>query len=297
MNVIIVDGDYERSSSSVEDESMPMISSNPTLLSPIPTNDIKHKNTDPIEPSISSPVHNIKPITPSKTESIINGNNEITPENVWVRIPLNRVNIPNIPVLKKQLETTRPWLLQPKVTSKVSFKVDESSIKEDKQNNHIDSKSKILKEARNELQKEAKNEITKETRTDIKKAQLTDEFHRDRKQKSRKRKRRNSSSSISSHSTISNISQSSKHPRHLSKEVEDSKFKRRKDDSESRSQMENLNLTTTPPTNHEREASRAQVGRTSDPTSPISKPRSSRQYRSYFEPPDEPPDLKKRLVR
>jgi len=36
VNVIIVDGDYERTSSSVEDETMPTIS-NPSLLSPIST--------------------------------------------------------------------------------------------------------------------------------------------------------------------------------------------------------------------------------------------------------------------
>lgn len=36
VNVIIVDGDYERTSSSVEDETMPTISK-PSLLSPIPT--------------------------------------------------------------------------------------------------------------------------------------------------------------------------------------------------------------------------------------------------------------------
>lgn len=301
VNVIIVDGDYERSSSSVEDESMPMISSNPTLLSPIPTNEAKQKSVEPVIKPIVSPVHNIKPITPSKTESVMTDNIDVTQNRIWVRIELTKLNIHCIPALRKKFETSRPWLLgtkaSPKVSPKLSPKIEESVIKEDKQSTQVDSSTKIPKETKSEVPKEVRSEFTKEVRSDVKKPPPTEEFHCDRKHKSKKRKRRNSSSSISSHSTISNLSQSGgRHTKNVSKEVEDSKSKRRKDDSESRSQTENLNLTTTPPTNHEREASRTHVSKNSDPTSPTSKSRSSRQYRSYFEPPDEPPDLKKRLA-
>lgn len=292
---------------------MPVISSNPTLLSPIPPNVVKQKKIEPVLEPKKSPVHIIKPITPSKTEISVNVKTEIPPETIWVKIELNKLNIKTIPALRKHFETTRPWLLEPKIPNKISpkgllGKIEEST-REDKHTN-FGSKAKIMKENINEISKEIikidnvkeeKVDIAKEIRNDVKKPPSSEESHRDRKHKSKKRKRRNSSSSISSHSTISNLSQNSKHTKHILKEVEDSKSKRRKDDVESRSHTENLNLTTTPPTNHERlsnerETSRIQGNRSSDPTLSRSKPRNSRQYRSYFEPPDEPPDLKKRFV-
>lgn len=305
VNVIIVDGDYERSSSSVEDESIPMIT-NPTLLSPITTNEVKNKSAELVTNTVTMPVHpNIKPVTPSKTEPPTTETLNTVMQSLWVRIQLNRLNLNCIPALKKKIEVTRPWLLETKVTPKLSPKIsakpEETVKKEDKPSN-VDCKPKIpkeiktevLKETKSEVAKELRGELVKETKNELKKTPLTDELHRDRKHKSKKRKRRNSSSSISSHSTISNLSQSSKHNKHLIKELEDSKSKRRKEDSESRSQTENLNLTTTPPTNHERETNKTQTSKSSTHTSPASKPRSCRQYRSYFEPPDEPPDLKKR---
>lgn len=294
VNVILVDGYCERSSSSVEDESMPIVSSNPTLLSPLSTNETKIKSMDPVVEQVNLPIHNSKPITPSKTE--LSKNVQI-PEGIFVRIRLNKLNINAIPVLRKQIEKCRPWLLETKNLLKPSLRAAELPTKEEKQSSHVDSKFKILKETRPDASKDnMAKDVKSDVRNDLKKTPLTEESHRDRKYKSKKRKRRNSSSSISSHSTISNLSQNGKHTKHLTKDLEDSKSKRKKDDCESRSQMENLNLTTTPPTNHEREANRAQTTRNSDPISSTSKPRSMRQYRSYFEPPDEPTDLKKRLV-
>lgn len=279
---------------------MPTISSNPALLSPITTNESKIENIEPdTEPTPPLVHQNIKPVTPSKTDSASSDNLR----SIWVRIQLNKLNINSIPALRKQFETTRPWLLEPKTSPKFTPKTEDYSIKEDdKHSSYVDSKINILKQGRSEgvketkcdSNKEIKNEFVKEPRNDIKKLSHSEEYHRERKHKSKKRKRKNSSGSISSHSTISNLSQSSKHVKHSSKDVEDSKTKRRKDDPESRSQTENLNLTTTPPTNHEREASKLQLSKTSDSISPTTKPRSNRQYRSYFEPPDEPADLKKR---
>lgn len=292
VNVIIVDGDYERSSSSIEDETIPMISSNPTLLSPITTNEPKSDNIE-AEPKPPLIHQNIKPVTPSKTDSAISDNLDVTRQSIWVRIQLKKLNLNCIPALRKQFET-RPWLIESKTSPKFMPKTDEYTIKDDKHSSYIDSKTNILKQTRSDEIKETKSDNVKEPKNDGKKLSHSEEYHRDRKHKSKKRKRKNSSSSISSHSTISNLSQSSKHAKHLTKDVEDSKTKRRKDDPESRSQTDNLNLTTTPPTNHEREASRLQLTKISEHISPPAKPRSNRQYRSYFEPPDEPPDLKKR---
>lgn len=302
VNVIIADGDYERSSSSVEDDTIPIISSNPTLLSPITTCESKSENIEPQAELTPTVRQTIKPITPSKTDSTISDNIEGTLKSIWVRIQLSKLNINSIPALRKQVEATRPWLLEPTTSPKFTPKTDEYNIKnEDKHTNYNDSKSNIVKRARGEDHKETKsdnikeikNDVIKEPRNDGKKSSHPEEYHRDRKNKSKKRKRKNSSSSISSHSTISNLSQSSI-AKHTNKDLEDSKTKRRKDDPELRPQTENLNLTTTPPTNHEREACRIPSTKSSDHISPNTKPRSNRQYRSYFEPPDEPPDLKKR---
>lgn len=307
VNVIIVDGDYERSSSSVEDESIPMISSNITLLSPITASEPKTENTEP-EAILAPPIvqQSTKPVTP-KTETAVDDNLNASPQSIWVRIQLSKLNVNCIPALRKQFENTRPWLLEPKIPPKLSPRIipktEDYTMKDDDHHSSlIDSRSNVLKTPRGEVlkdnksdqNKDAKNDHIKEARNEVKKISHPGDHHRDRKHKSKKRKRRNSSSSISSHSTISNLSQSSRHNKHLPKEPDDSKSKRRKDDSESRSQTENLNLTTTPPTNHEREASRTPFTKNSDHISPNTKPRSNRQYRSYFEPPDEPPDLKKR---
>lgn len=301
MNVIIVDGDYERSSSSVEDETMPMISSNPTLLSPITTNEIK--TTEVITP----PLHNTKPVTPMKSEKV---NTDKTLQSLWIRIQLNKLNINGIPTLRKHLEATRPWLLEPKVSTKLSPKIspklDETPAKKEKQSTNStdgDCKPKETKEIKNEVPKETRTDVTardvrgdiaKDVKNDTRKTPLFEEIHRDRKHKSKKRKRRNSSSSISSHSTISNLSQNSRLAKLQTKECDNSKSKKVKNDTESRLLTENLNFTTTPPTNHERETNNIQSSKSSSLTSPSSKPRSTRPYRSYFEPPDEPADLKKR---
>lgn len=298
MNVIIVDGDYERSSSSVEDEAMPMISSNPILLSPITPNEIK--TTEIVPEVIAHPLHKAttKPVTPSKTETV---STISTRQKLWVRIQLNKLNLNCIPALRKQIETSKPWLLEPKVLPKSSSKISSKSegtlvAKEDKQSSNStdgDCKPKTSKEIKHDVPKEIRSDISaKDVKNDVRKTPLTDEIHRDRKHKSKKRKRKNSSSSISSHSTTSN--QASRHTKHLAKECEDTKSKKIKNDIESRFQTESLNLTTAPPTNHERETNSMQSSKHSTLTSPTSKPRSSRQYRSYFEPPDEPADLKKR---
>lgn len=283
MDVIIVDGDYERSSSSVEDETMPMTSSNPTPLSPITTNEIK---TTEIVPEVIPPLHNTKPVTPMNSEPV---STDKTTQSLWIRIQLNKLNVNCIPALRKQLEGTRPWLLESKVSPKLSPKIspnlDETVAKKEKHNTNT-----TVADCKPKATKEAKNDVPKDTR----RTPLFEEMRRDRKQKTKKRKRRNSSSSISSHSTISNLSQNSRITKHHTKECDDSKSKKVKNDIESRLQTENLNFTTTPPTNHERETNNIQSSKSSSLTSPTSKPRSSRPYRSYFEPPDEPADLKKR---
>lgn len=259
--MIIVDENYERSSSSVEDEAMPTISTNPTLLSPISNNEVKRKSPHP--PSRpSSPVYNEEKKC-TKTEPINDNNSERKP--IPVKIDLNRLDLFAIPALRKRL-------LQSK---------QEGTDKTKKEN--IDCETNIKTKSMKDSDNETKRPLPLKSEQD----------HSDRKHKVKKRKRRNSSSSISSLSTVSNLSHNShKKEHHVKKDKDNPKSKRRREEAEvvARSQTDNLNLINAPPTNHEREASKSQFSDTisNSHTQP------SREYHSYFEPPEEPSEYEER---
>lgn len=259
--MIIVDGHYERSSSSVEDEVVPTISANPSLLSPLSNNEVKKK--DPELPS--SPVYNdlVKFQKTETTEKI----------PIMVKIDLNRLDISSIPALQKRIEATRPWLLDHKIKKEERLADCEMS----------DSK-KSVKESDNETKRPSSK---------------AEQDHIDWKHKIKKRKRRNSSSSISSMSTVSNMSHHSRKKEHHSKKEKDNpKSKRRRDDADaSRSHADNLSLLNAPPTNHEREAGRSGAS-VAYPDAVLSNchTQPSREYHSYFEPPEEPSEYEERSV-
>lgn len=272
--MIIVDENYERSSSSVEDEAMPTISTNPTLLSPISNNEVKRKSSElPSHPS--SPVYS-DPMKCTKTEIPINDNN-FEKKSLLVKIDLNRLNLFTIPVLRKYIEDTRPWELEPKKESLDKTKKENIEKTGDCE---TDFKVKSTKDSDNETKRTLPLKFEQE--------------HSDRKHKLKKRKRRNSSSSVSSHSTVSNLSHNSHKKEHqIKKDKDNPKSKRRREDTEViRSQIDNLNLINAPPTNHEREASK--TVQYSEAVLPSSHTQPSREYHSYFEPTEEPSEYEER---
>lgn len=273
--MIIVDENYERSSSSVEDEAMPTISTNPILLSPISNNEVKRKSSE-LPSHSSSPVYN-DPMKCTKTEIPINDNNT-EKMSLMVKIDLNRLDLFAIPALRKHIEKTR-WLMEPKREN--TDKIKKENTEKIGDCGETDFKAKSVKDSDNETKKPLPPKLEQD--------------HSERKHKLKKRKRRNSSSSISSHSTVSNLSHSSHKKEHqIKKDKDNPKSKRRREDTEvvPRSQIDNLNLINAPPTNHEREASKtvqyAEGSLTSNHTQP------SREYHSYFEPPEEPSEYEER---
>ncbi|XP_030766748.1 suppressor protein SRP40-like [Sitophilus oryzae] len=107
VNVIIVDGNDERTSSSVEDEAMPTIS-NTNLLSPIPTNDNKISS---VQPKVK-----LSPNFQKTEESPVKAKKEADTK-LLVKIDLSRLNIDEIPILKRYIETKKHSVLDQKSTN------------------------------------------------------------------------------------------------------------------------------------------------------------------------------------
>lgn len=270
-----MDENYERSSSSIEDEAMPTISTNPTLYPPVSNNEVKRKSSE-LPTHLSSPVYN-DPIKCTKTEIPINDNN-FEKKSLLVKIDLNRLDLFAIAALRKHIEVTRPWALEQK--NETSDKIKKENI-EKTGACETDFKLKSMKDSDNETKRTLPLKFEPD--------------HSDRKHKLKKRKRRNSSSSVSSHSTVSNMSHISHKKEHqIKKDKDNPKSKRRREDTEVvvRSQIDNLNLINAPPTNHEREA--IKTVQYSETVLPSSHTQPSREYHSYFEPPEEPSEYEER---
>lgn len=291
--MIMVDENYERSSSSVEDEAMPTISHNPSLISPLPSTDKtlhspRGESTALPSPSRHSsykPLDSIKP----KTESSSPSQTKFPP--LMVSIELSRLDFdhPEISPLRRRIQRTHPWLLADRKERASTSKYEPASDCE------LDSRTKG---SDCEKKPVVKNE-------------------KEHKQKSKKRKRRNSASStVSSHSTISSMSHTSSSVKeHHSKDPskDNPKSKRRKHESkqqQQRSQAENLSLTNAPPTNHEREggvknncnnasgscasSSSSMQAVLQSPERHYTKSLPQREYHSYFETRDEPSEYEER---
>lgn len=130
VNVIIVDGDYERSSSSVEDEAMPTANSNSTGTT---ENAIK-KDLLPRIPSPVSPVPFKKEeltLKPAKTEiaspveTVKQMENQKGP--LWVKISLDKLDLRAIPALRRTVESKMPWLLEAKAVEPVRVSEEKKS--------------------------------------------------------------------------------------------------------------------------------------------------------------------------
>lgn len=269
VNVIIVDGDYERSSSSVEDEAMPTAA--PSVVEQVPIKEVAETSLIPTSRPVS-PDEPTEPSTLIKTDISIIDNKDKS--EMWVKIDLHRLNLNHIPILRKHIEDVKPWLIECK---------PDVSKKEEKHSDCEETKAKPPVKDNSESKKPLLDDPP------------------DHKHKSKKRKRRNSSSSRSSHSTVSSsLSHSSKkldyHKKEKNKEKEHVKHKRRKEENEhvQRSHIENLNLINAPPTNHEREATRIPVVSNCDPSPSTSRSLSSREYHSYFDVADEPSEYEER---
>lgn len=287
---MMVDESYERSSSSVEDETMPTISSNPALLSPLST---VEKRSPLIAARVNSPYNMYnESIKTEKTDLSINTdhNHATNEKSVMVRIDLNRLK--DIPALRRYLDPKRAtWR-----SENVLKYNDKSRLLYE---NEVESNSRLMAV---EKMKESDSETKKVNKID----QNTDRKHK-------KRKRRNSSSSVSSHSTISSMSHSSSKKNkenfvNNTKTKENRKAKRRKGDGttaaavssdliipNNRSHTDNLTLTNAPATNHEREGLGGGSGSRLSPerTFPI-RTSGHREYHSYFEAPEEPSEYEER---
>ncbi|KAF5270090.1 hypothetical protein FQA39_LY08502 [Lamprigera yunnana] len=292
VNVIIMDGDYERSSSSVEEETMPTVS-NPTFISPL----LNHEN----KTTISHPC-SVTEIKPVKTELPVSENSKFERKSVLVRIDLNLIDLSrlrHIPKLnKRQSEELRQRAeladtRQSVEVNKVKTETYNSPIttSEVKHSPFIDSVNKS-KTDRTSLINESDSDLGIRRpvwKKEVDQTQLL-------KVNTLKRKRLNSCSSLSSLSTASSISHSSRRKEHR-KEKGNHKSKRRKDEMEStqRSHVDNDNLTDVPPTNHERKGPRT------PPPMPSPAERNCsnwlqpiREYHSYFERVDEPSEDEER---
>lgn len=233
--VIIVDGDYERSSSSVEDEVIPTVT-----ISNIETK--------------GSILTNSEPIKHVKTE-LANGDfakSKTDKPSVLVRIDLSRLSYipkPN----RRRSEEMREW-----------SQLADTRQQESKSKNKNHDASVNLNEVKHELCdniSEAKR-TTIVNKNDVKsKKNSIDEAN----VKERKRKRNNSSSSISS-TVSSNISQNSHRKEH--KKDKSHKSKRRKEEKEKPQRSSDNNFVRVPPTNHDREGKSPQPITTSTSIQP-----------------------------
>ncbi|KAF5294891.1 hypothetical protein FQR65_LT10689 [Abscondita terminalis] len=291
VNVIIMDGDYERSSSSVEDEAMPTVS-NPTLLSPIPNHETKN-------------VSSVTEVKIAKTElpvSSENSNLKYERNSVLVKIDLNRIDfgrLRHIPKLNKKLSEE---LRQRADLSDTRQSLDGNKVKTENYcspltNSEVKCSPCIDSVNKNKIDRTS---LINESDSDLgirRRAWKKESDCQTKPNSNLKRKRLNSSSSLSSMSTASSISHSSSRRKEHRKEKGSHKSKRRKDEIETsqRSHVDSDNLTDVPPTNHERKGPR-----TPPPVpSPAERNCSNwsqpiREYHSYFERVDEPSEDEER---
>ncbi|XP_050307924.1 AF4/FMR2 family member lilli isoform X2 [Anthonomus grandis grandis] len=302
VNVIIVDGDYERTSSSVEDETMPTIPSDynrrspvasddkfrlqnrtPSLLEPYPTETSVKSLSNIQKPEGSSIIkYNDSHVTLANKEERVPPIHPVVDGPLMVRIDFNFLNVNEIPILRKHLESTRHWYVQP--LNKENLPKTDPVVK-----------SLTYCELR-------------ETKVQHDNESSVDSIVKHEHKIAKKRKRRNSNNSESSVSTVSTMSNSSRNKRkekeHHNKERHRYKSKRWKDEPSQittsqptlvqlRSQplSEPLHSINTPPTNHERQASPNSISYKSSPREPVPSPSVSvgmpqtprREYYSYFE--------------
>ncbi|XP_076273793.1 AF4/FMR2 family member lilliputian isoform X1 [Rhynchophorus ferrugineus] len=251
VNVIIVDGDSERTSSSVEDEAIPAIS-NTNLLSPIAANDVKPAVEHTSKVKVSSP-------NAIKTENV-------APARCMpVSIDLNRFNINEIPKLKQHLQATKPWLLEQRGGVKGS---------------------KLKGEQPSEADAEDKPPLDSSLES---RRSTTDDSKRMKKRK-RKNSGSSVSSMSTVSSNISHASkkdkdkESNKHKSKRRKEEQDlSKV------PQIRTQTESLTSINTPPTNHERDRLAPGLDSIIAPSTSKGSP-VMRVYYSYFESMEENPE-------
>lgn len=268
--VIIVDGDYERSSSSLEDETMPTIS-NTSLLSPISN----------IETKGSTQFLSNEPIKSLKTEQINDDSfrsNATNLQSVMVRIDLNRLNF--VPKSTKRRSEEMRQL------SELADTRQENDTKSKMKNYDVHSpinNSDGVRHAQCDNSSEIKRTIVNESDSDMnnKKCKNKDSTSNEQsKNKGHKRKRHNSTSSLSSLSTVcSTVSQQSR--RRENKKDKSHKSKRRKEEKIKSPKVIEDNSVNVPPTNHDRE------GPKTPPSINVNKSQNSaqviREYHSYFE--------------
>lgn len=166
--MIYVDGDYERSSSSLEDETVPKVSTNPVLLSPLPTSEVKSEAPE------TSVTPEIKP-TKTANSTSMNVDERLS---LMVRIDLDRLTyIPRMG--KKRSEELREWAHLPNTRQyDTKGKLGISDVVKPS-----DSECELVENRTLECEKDMSDNHSKS--------------------KSNKRKRLNSCSSISSLSTVS----------------------------------------------------------------------------------------------
>lgn len=264
VNVIIMDGgDYERSSSPVEDETMPTNRTSATvpLLSPLPCDSRSAANISSVDTSRV------------KTEPMDSAEcNSFRYPSLMVRIELNRiVSIPPPAPKGRKLADYRPVFDFASVASRVKKEPADTT----------NAPDTLQKQSDCEDRRTCNDSDSEFPRKHVKDEPLVDT-------KSKKRKRQNSCSSISSISTISSMSHSSRKKDH-SKERSHHKSKRRKGDSE---------LSTVTASASRDFEERLPPQRERPRTPPMPSPAGQqpiREYHSYFERTDDQSD-EERLV-
>lgn len=245
--VIIVDGDYERSSSSVEDETMPSIV-NPTLLSPLPSQEVVEK------------------CAPTRLD--FQAVDQAEQFKLMVRIDLSRLSF--IPTKRRSEEMRSRTELsdtrQRKDSETFKIKSEPEEVSDSVRTN--DESDRVTASEKKQL------------KWDVSKKE--DSVKEKHKMKGHKRKRHHSSSSVSSlSSALTHESRRSRKEHHKSKDSH--KSKRRKAESENQMLPVKSEVSDAPPTNHERETKvvKAENEVQSDVVE------GTRTYYSYFEKVDE----------
>ncbi|CAH2010064.1 unnamed protein product, partial [Acanthoscelides obtectus] len=293
VNVIIVDGNYERSSSSVEDETDP--SRVPLPVSPLDPPKKKCFSLPPSSPcEVIQDTDDIKNVRDIKTENDTESKHMQTRLSIWVRIQLDRLDISLMPDVRRRLE---------------------EKVKDE--NFECYGDNTLLKSRSSDSPPQQSHLSTSKPVDDPSPSPLE---ALSKQHKSKKRKRRESASSASSLSTVASTTSKKEgkdakeeKARNGKKEKDNTRLKRRKDSKEATDAMEGKvekaeealeqrqidRLTDAPATNHEREGSRTGVNgvncRVSGQVDPhLSRPNSSREYHSYFEAAELPSEYEER---
>nr|CAI5848810.1 unnamed protein product [Callosobruchus analis] len=294
VNVIIVDGNYERSSSSVEDEGVPTVV--PMPVSPLDPPKKKSLSPPPRSPREAvRDMEDVKDVKEIKTEEDEESKEQLQNRlGIWVRIQLDRLDFSLIPELRRRLEG--------KVKDENFECCDDNPSPKPKPSDSPPHQSHVSPSKPIEDPSPAPLEAPR------------------KQHKSKKRKRRESGSSASSMSTVAS-STSKKEAKEVKeekarsgkKEKDNPKSKRRKETKDAAETAEGKvgkaeetpeqrpidRLTDAPATNHEREGSSPGVsglnGRIGGQTDPLpARPHSSREYHSYFEAAEAPSEYEER---